>query len=222
MCDEMPQERREREREFWLAHASCGMRAMSLELCQRHKSIRHSIPTTIKSSFWRHARSSPAYAIASRSATFTAEAETGRRNTVCTRLCLLRIGARLFVIICIVTASMVCMHVRTTQHTVYVSVSFIWTYHEHPQNVCYWLNRTENCITAYSTRELTADRATHEEKRIAHQRFSIKRNVNVLTGEPQTFSVAPPVQCALRNLTGGSHISQPSISPCIFRFIVIC
>lgn len=107
---------------------------------------------------------------------------------------------------------------QTHTHTVFVSVSVMWTYHVHPQNVCYWwLNRSENCTTAWKrvarANWQPTDRQTHEEKRNAHQRFSIKRNVNVLTGEPQTFSVAALVQCAWRNYLTGWFRKFCTINP---------
>lgn len=106
---------------------ACELRNESkvLELCQRHKSIKHSIPTTVESSFWRHARSSPAYAIASKNVTFTAETKAGRRNTVCSRLYLLRIGARLFAIICIVQQVWcVCMYAPHNTQCMYQCHSY--------------------------------------------------------------------------------------------------
>lgn len=93
----------------------------------------------------------------------------------------------------------------------FVSVSVMWTYIMCTRKMYVIGGLTEPKIAqqrgACSAREMTADRPTdrqtHEEKRNAHQRFSMKRNVNVLTGEPQTFSVAALVQCACRNyLTG--------------------
>lgn len=88
-----------------------------------------------------------------------------------------------------------------------------------------WLKRIENCIT--SARKFAADRPTHEEKRNIHQRFSIKRIVNVLTGEPQTLSVPPLIQCALRTFNRVSNFTTTTFKPvcacvsvCVFSFSV--
>lgn len=135
---------REREREdfFWRMRTTrWEWRAGALPTVNRHSHHRW------KLRFWRHAHSSWPH----RRWPFGRQARCtnrwrslGGEKRRAHELKVWRTCFRPFVMIRLVW---VCMR-ASGAHTVYVSVSVIWTYHGHPQNVCYWLNRIENCNTA--------------------------------------------------------------------------